>query len=69
VAPAGTPADIVAALNRQITRAVNSDEMQRFFAQEGAEPEALTPDQFAALIRAEIERWQKVAQEANIRVD
>jgi tripartite-type tricarboxylate transporter receptor subunit TctC len=69
VAPTGTPPDIVRALNAEITKAVSSEEMKRFFAQEGAEPEGLTPEQFAALIRAEIARWQKVAREANIRVD
>jgi tripartite-type tricarboxylate transporter receptor subunit TctC len=69
VAPAGTAPDIVAALNREINAALATDEMSRFFAQEGAEPVALAPEAFATMIRAEIQRWDKVAREANIRVD
>ncbi len=69
VAPAGTAPDVVAALNAEINKALVTDEMGRFFAQEGAEPLALAPEAFAAMIRSEIGRWEKVAREANIRVD
>ena len=69
VAPAGTARDIVVALNAEINKALTTDEMKRFFAQEGAEPVALTPEAFAAMIRTEIQRWDKVARDANIRVD
>ena len=69
VAPAETPSDTVAMLNDEINKALATEEMARFFAQEGAEPAPLTPEAFGALIRSEIQRWEKVAREANIHVD
>jgi tripartite-type tricarboxylate transporter receptor subunit TctC len=69
VAPAGTPADVVAKLNAEINKALSSDEMKRFLAGEGAEAAAMSSQAFRDLIDAEVKRWDKVAKEANIRAD
>jgi tripartite-type tricarboxylate transporter receptor subunit TctC len=69
VAPAGTPADIVAKLNVEINKALGSDEMKRFLEGEGAEAQPLTAKAFREMIEAESKRWEKVAKEANIRVE
>jgi tripartite-type tricarboxylate transporter receptor subunit TctC len=69
VAPAGTPADIVAKLNEEINKALGSDEMKRFLASEGAEANAMSSKAFRELIETEVKRWDKVAKDANIRVD
>jgi tripartite-type tricarboxylate transporter receptor subunit TctC len=67
--PAGMPADIVNALNAEIGKMLTSPEFGTFLTNEGAEAEAMTPQQFGDMMRVEIERWTKVAHEANISID
>ena len=67
--PAGVPANIVNALNTEIGKMLISPDLGKFLANEGAEAEAMTPQQFENLIHAEIQRWIKVAREANISID
>ena len=69
VGPAGMPADIVNALNAEIGKMLTSPELATFLSSEGAEAEAMTPQQFGDLMRLETERWIKVAHEANISID
>lgn len=63
------PADIVTALNAEINRMLASPELATFFANEGAEAEAMTPKQFGEMMRAETARWTRVARKANISID
>ena len=69
VGPAGMPADIVNALNAEIGKMLTSPELGTFLANEGAEAEAMAPQQFGDMMRREIERWTKVAREVNISID
>ncbi|HEY3796607.1 MAG TPA: tripartite tricarboxylate transporter substrate binding protein [Bradyrhizobium sp.] len=69
VGPAGMPPDVVNALNAQIGKMLTSPELEKFMASEGAEAKAMTPQEFSDLIRSEIQRWTKVAHEANISID
>jgi len=69
VAPAGTPADIVAKLNTQINASLNSEEVARRMATEGAEPTPTTPQAFGQLIDRELARWTQVVKKANVTVD
>ena len=48
---------------------LTSPELSTFLANEGAEAEAMTPQQFGDMMRLETERWTKVAHEANISID
>jgi tripartite-type tricarboxylate transporter receptor subunit TctC len=69
VGPAGMPANIVTALNTEIGKLLTSPELKKFLASEGAEAETMTPQQFEDLMRTEIQRWIKVAREADISID
>ena len=69
VAPAGTPADVVSALNTEINKALSSADMNKFLQGEGAQAVAGTPAEFGDLIATEIARWTKVAHDANIHAD
>jgi len=69
VGPAGMPADIVNALNKEIAKMLASPELGIFFANEGAESETMTPQQFGDMMRNETARWTKVAREANVSID
>ena len=69
VGPAGMPADVVNALNSEIGKMLNSPELSTFLSNEGAEAEAMSPQQFGDLMRLETERWTEVAHQANISID
>jgi tripartite-type tricarboxylate transporter receptor subunit TctC len=69
VGPAGMPANVVNALNAEIGKMLTSPELSQFLSNEGAEAEAMTPQQFGELMRLETARWIKVAHEANISID
>lgn len=68
-APAGTPKDIVARLNREIVRALRSAEMERILAEQGSRVVTNTPEAFAAFIRREQEALAALARAAGVRVD
>lgn len=67
IAPAGTPREIVAELNRVVSAGLKSPEVVERFAQIGAEPAPGSADQFAATIRDDSQRWAKVIKAANIK--
>ncbi|MGZ5179526.1 MAG: tripartite tricarboxylate transporter substrate binding protein [Ramlibacter sp.] len=67
LAPAGTPAEIVARLNTEVNKVLATPEFKDFLLKEGALPAPMTPAQFAATIAADIPRWKKLAQQQNIR--
>ena len=69
LAPAATPRPIIDRLNREIVRIVHTPEFSERVAGEGAVPVGNTPEQFDAIIRADIEKWAKVIKDAKIRVD
>lgn len=66
VVPAGTPAPVIARLNVEAVKALQSDEMKEKLALDGAQPVGSTPVEFAALIRSELEKWTRVARAARI---
>ncbi len=69
VAPAGTPADIVATLNQQVNKSLASPEVRTRLATEGAEPTPALPEDFGRLISSEIKRWERVVKSAGIKPD
>jgi tripartite-type tricarboxylate transporter receptor subunit TctC len=69
LAPRGTPAPIVALLNARIKETLTAPEQRRFFEQMGFEVVASTPEEFAAHLRRESEKWGKVIEERHIRVE
>ena len=68
-APAGTPKEIVARLNAEITKILRTQEARDWFAEQGGEPVLETPEQFSAYIKAEYTRWGKLIREAGIKAE
>jgi len=68
-APAGTPPEIVQMLSRAMAAAVQRPEYRDFFTKDGGEVGGKTPEQFAAFIRGEQERYRQVVTAANIKVE
>jgi len=69
LAPPKTPTEVVAQVNAEVNRILATPEMKEVFLREGAEPASMTPSQFAATIKSEIEGWKKVAKDANIKAE
>jgi tripartite-type tricarboxylate transporter receptor subunit TctC len=67
LAPAGTPATVITRLSAAFDQIVHEPDTEKQFAALGGEPVGGSPATLAALIRAEIPKWIRVAKEAGIR--
>ena len=67
LAPAGTPKAIITRINEILVRQLATAENRELFVGQGHEPGGDTPDEYAAFIRAEIDKWAKVAKAAGIK--
>ena len=67
--PAGLPAPVVSKLNAELNRAFSVPAVQKRFNDFGMEPMPGTPQQFAALSRAESKRWGPIIKSAGIKLD
>ena len=66
-APGGTPQAIVERLGAEVVNAIKTPEIRDFMRTEGADPVGSTPQEFAAYLRSEIERYGKVVRAANLQ--
>jgi tripartite-type tricarboxylate transporter receptor subunit TctC len=69
VAPAGTPADIVARLSAETARALNVPETRERLLAQGVEPVGSTPAQFAAHLDSEMQRYAAAIKASGAKVD
>jgi tripartite-type tricarboxylate transporter receptor subunit TctC len=67
VAPAGTPRDVLARLNREVVRSLAEPDVKQRFADLGMSSEDSTPDGVETYIRSEIAKWTRVIKDADIR--
>ena len=67
VAPAGTPRDIVNLLNRELVRIIALPDVREKLNFIGYIGETDTPDEFAAMMKAEIAQWAKVIRDSKIQ--
>jgi len=69
MAPAGTPAPVVARLHKEVLAVLAKPEVRKFFAEQGADVVTSTPAEFAAQIRTEKARWADVIKASGARID
>ena len=69
IAPKGTPAAIVERLKTEIHKALAAPDVKERLANLGAEVSPTTPQELAALVRTEHERYGKLIREANIKAN
>jgi tripartite-type tricarboxylate transporter receptor subunit TctC len=69
VAPARTPAAIIARLNAEIVNVMNTPSVRDYLQQQGIEPRTSTPEQFRAFIKSEIPKWAEVIRFAGVKVN
>jgi len=69
MAPAGTPASVIARLNAETGRALRTADFARRLATEGGEAAPASPEEFGHFVRAEIERWAAVVRRTGAQVE
>jgi len=69
VAPARTPAAVIARLHAETVKAVSAAETRTEFARLGIEAIGNSPQEFSAMIKSEIPKWAKVIRQAGIKPD
>jgi tripartite-type tricarboxylate transporter receptor subunit TctC len=65
-APAGTPNDVVALLNREFNAALKDPEVSAALIKMGLVPHGTTPEEFSDFIRTEMQRWPPIFERAGI---
>ncbi len=68
-APTGTPAAIVSRLHAAMMKFVNTPAYRDALAAQGAEPVSSTPEEFAAVLRADKANWTRILKDLGIRAD
>ena len=68
MAPRDTPKDIVDRLNAEIAKVVARPEIRDAWARQGAVPMTMTPDQFGAFLKQDIDKWAKVIKTSGIQI-
>lgn len=69
VGPKGLPRAIVERINTEANQILKVKEMDALLATDGVAPAGGTPEQFAATIKSDIERWGKIVKQAGVKVD
>jgi tripartite-type tricarboxylate transporter receptor subunit TctC len=69
LAPAGTPREMINKLGAEIVKVVQHPAVQERFASLGTVPVGSSPEEFAAFLRAEIEKWSRVVKASGARPD
>jgi tripartite-type tricarboxylate transporter receptor subunit TctC len=69
VAPAGTPADVIARLNAAFVTVLKDPDVVERIRALGSEPIPMAPAEFAVYIKSEIDKWLKVAAAANVKLN
>ena len=69
LAPAGTPADVVARVQQETAKALATPQMKDRLLAQGAIPSGMTPQEFVRFIDAETSKWAKVVKVSGAKVD
>jgi len=66
-APAGTPREIISRLNAEVVKALGNAELIERFKANGVDPVSSSPEQFAAMVQAELDRWRDAVKAAGLK--
>lgn len=69
VVPAGTPREIVVKINAELVKMLKTPEMKERILQQGGLAAGTSPEEFTAFVKAESDKWAKVAKAAQVRLD
>ena len=69
LAPAKTPRPIVALLNRELRTVLELPDVRRSLVDQGMDPAARSPEEFGALIKADMEKWGDIGRRLGVKLD
>ena len=69
IAPAGTPPDVVARLQRDINKLFLAPEFKETVVKQGADITGTSPEAFAAFLRTEADKWSRVIKTSGIQLN
>ena len=69
LAPAGTPKDVVAKLNAEVNKLLARPDVQAAIHEQGAEYQAMTPEQFGALLRTDYLKWKDIVKASGATIE
>jgi tripartite-type tricarboxylate transporter receptor subunit TctC len=69
LAPAGTPKPVITRLHAEAVKALRAPDVVDKLSSQGAEPVASSPEEFAAFIRSETDKWANLVKVANMRTN
>ena len=67
--PAGTPAHVVTTLNTEVNKLLANPEVRAAIKAQGAEPEAMTPANFASMLKTDYVKWKDIVEASGAKVD
>ena len=68
MAPKGTPKEVISFLNTNINKVINKPEVKQIWLKQGAIPLVMTPEQFDAYLRKDIEKWANVVKVSGAKI-
>jgi tripartite-type tricarboxylate transporter receptor subunit TctC len=68
-APAGTPEPVIAKISQEVVRVLKLPDVEKRFASQGVDIIASSPEEFAAFIRKDVVKYEKLIKSANIRIE
>jgi len=67
--PAGTPKEIVAAVNAELNKLLATPEMKAAIIAQGAEPQSMSPEQFGALLKTDYQKWRDIVKASGATIE
>jgi tripartite-type tricarboxylate transporter receptor subunit TctC len=68
MAPKGTPKDVIAFLNKSINEVIEKPEVKANWLKQGAVPMMMTPDQFDAFLKKDVDKWAAVVKTSGVTI-
>jgi tripartite-type tricarboxylate transporter receptor subunit TctC len=69
LAPSKTPRAVVLLLNREVRAVLDIPEVKRNLLEQGMDPAGGSPEEFGALIRADMDKWGEVGKRLGVKLD
>lgn len=68
-APTGTPKEVITSVNAEINKLLATTEMKDAIHAQGAEPQAMTPEQFSTQLKADYQKWRGIVQGSGVTLE
>jgi tripartite-type tricarboxylate transporter receptor subunit TctC len=68
-APRNTPREVVSKINHEVINALKQEDAKKRLSDVGLEPQYMTPEEFAQVIKSDADKWSKVIRQAGIRIE